>query len=501
MGPAQSGGALAGAFLLQSVVFLPVAMTRFADDDEGGYLLASRLVVDGRVPYADFLHTQMPLLPYVFGAWASVVGEGWQQARLLAAFVAIAIGMLLYVAIARTAGTRLALIGVVVYTFSSLAFGWFTTVKTHGLATLFLFAAYLVVSGRREAGLAAWLAGGVLAGLAVDTRLMVAAAIPAFLWSALRGSVISRTARFFPFVGGFLLGLLPTLVLFAIDHERFLFDNIGYHQHRSSAGLVGDFGQKVEVTLSLFGVGTTEGAIGARAYGPQYLLLFLCAVVATVGLRLVHGRTPLAGVVVVLMMIASLAPTPAYTQYFSVTIPFLILLVAQFAHDGLARLGTPQPALRHAAVIGGATALAVYCLLGLSDVVRYARVPGADDARLGRIEAVARTVDRVTTPNEKVLATWPGYLIGTHAGAIRGYENDFAHVIAADLTAADANRYHLRTSGELEELVRTGGVRVIVLKRWHLLPPVLDWERWIAASGRYRLRGSVGDARIYVRGP
>src|SRR2546427_1800992 len=55
--------------IFMAVVFVPMAFFRLADDDEGTYLLVSRLVMHGQIPFHDFFYPQMFLLPYVYGAW------------------------------------------------------------------------------------------------------------------------------------------------------------------------------------------------------------------------------------------------------------------------------------------------------------------------------------------------------------------------------------------------------------------------------------------------
>ena len=40
--------------------------------DEGWYLLAAQNVSRGMVPYRDFLYTQGPVLPFVYGAFGSM---------------------------------------------------------------------------------------------------------------------------------------------------------------------------------------------------------------------------------------------------------------------------------------------------------------------------------------------------------------------------------------------------------------------------------------------
>ena len=87
-------------------VFVPMALFRFVDADEGTYLLVSRLVVEGRVPYHDFFYPQMYFLPYVYGAWMKLVGYSWYAARLLSAVFCVALGLLVCRQVTRLAGSR-----------------------------------------------------------------------------------------------------------------------------------------------------------------------------------------------------------------------------------------------------------------------------------------------------------------------------------------------------------------------------------------------------------
>ena len=170
MTSARSALAAGGA---QALVFGPLVAFRFLDGDEGVYAYASRLALHGYVPYRDFFYEQMPLLPYVYGAWIGVFGESWYAARSLSALAATAIGALLYLHVERRAGWWPAVAATCLYALSGLVFGYFTIVKTFALASLFLFGAYVLVETRRPR----WLAAGALLGLAVDTRLVFAAVV------------------------------------------------------------------------------------------------------------------------------------------------------------------------------------------------------------------------------------------------------------------------------------------------------------------------------------
>ena len=69
--------------LLPALTLGPLAALRFVDVDEGSYAAAAKLALDGVVPYRDFAYAQTPLLPYVYGAWAEVLGEHWLVLRSL----------------------------------------------------------------------------------------------------------------------------------------------------------------------------------------------------------------------------------------------------------------------------------------------------------------------------------------------------------------------------------------------------------------------------------
>ena len=121
----------------QALVFGPLVAFRFLDGDEGVYAYASRLALHGHVPYRDFFYEQMPLLPYVYGAWIGVFGESWYAARSLSALAAAATGALLYLHVERRLGGWPALAAIGLYALSGLVFGYVTIVKTFALASLF----------------------------------------------------------------------------------------------------------------------------------------------------------------------------------------------------------------------------------------------------------------------------------------------------------------------------------------------------------------------------
>src|SRR5271169_5534396 len=99
---------LAPVFLALLCFFLYVSRHRFIDGDEGFYLLASRLVLAHKTPYLDFLYTQAPLLPYVYGMWIKFMGLTWVSARTLSALLSVALGLAVYGHVCQETGRALA---------------------------------------------------------------------------------------------------------------------------------------------------------------------------------------------------------------------------------------------------------------------------------------------------------------------------------------------------------------------------------------------------------
>src|SRR5437763_5965496 len=128
-----------------AALFVPIALLRQVDGDEGSYVLAAKLAAHGHLPYRDFIYPQMPLMPYVYGAWSLVAGESWYAARMLSALLAVGLAAVFYAYALRRFGRRLAVLGLALLVSSSLLFGWLTVVKTYALSTLALFVAFALL--------------------------------------------------------------------------------------------------------------------------------------------------------------------------------------------------------------------------------------------------------------------------------------------------------------------------------------------------------------------
>ncbi|MDP8247927.1 MAG: hypothetical protein P9M00_07300 [Candidatus Tritonobacter lacicola] len=70
-------------FVFAAVMGIAYVVRGRLSGDEGWYLHASKLVMDGKAPYSDFFFTQAPLLPYIFGPVLRLIGESYYAGRTL----------------------------------------------------------------------------------------------------------------------------------------------------------------------------------------------------------------------------------------------------------------------------------------------------------------------------------------------------------------------------------------------------------------------------------
>ncbi len=215
------------------------------NQDEGWYLYAAKQITEGRVLYRDFMFTQGPALPYVYGVLFPVIEQfGVAGGRLITALFGLAAAGCAAWLAARTVSSKawkaaalfaFILAGVNVYQ------SYFTViVKTYALCAFFLTAGFVALSytgGRRGATAAFW--GGFLLALAACTRLSAGIALPVaglwLIWNRKKVFPLSWIA--FGLGGGFILLLgLGTFFLLAPENTEFAL--FGYHAGRSPGSLV-----------------------------------------------------------------------------------------------------------------------------------------------------------------------------------------------------------------------------------------------------------------------
>jgi hypothetical protein len=380
-------------------------------------------------------------------------------------------------------------VAVLLYVSSTLVLYWMPVVKTYALSTLLLFGAFTLAERADPGARGRWLASGLLLGLAVDTRLLFAATVPVFLVHALSTEGRRRPGRRSPALaqlGGLVVGLMPSFVLFALDPSRFVFNNLSYHAVRSGAGPLGGWDRRLDVTVDLLSQF-------------QFASLLVAAVVAAMVTWRSRRSVPLALTLAGILLLASLSPDPPFEQYFVTAVPFLVAGALELGRAELGRAGARV--LAASAVVYVAAALVQLPREIDRGYLGGEGEPVAETVRIAAVRDVSRALDAASAPGERVLSFWPGYLFGSHAASVSGFENDFSMqgAEAADLSEARARRYRMASPRRMEDLIVRRQVRLIVHGPLGYWTKRQDWQALIVRSG-YRPIATVGLTRVYRRG-
>ena len=167
---------------------LPVVFFGRLTADEGWYLLASVNVAEGHRPYRDFMFTQTPLLPYVYGVLLSMVGTSLAAARFVSMLFGLGGLLCAMAAIQRRASTFAAMLGGTILALDLAVVFDASVLKTQPLTLLLSGIAIWLASGPGR-----WfeIVGSVAAmTLAVLARLSMAPALACFyvFWIAAGGA-------------------------------------------------------------------------------------------------------------------------------------------------------------------------------------------------------------------------------------------------------------------------------------------------------------------------
>lgn len=294
------------------------------DIDEPFYVYISWILLRGRSLYTDFLYTQTPLLPYIFGAGYGLLPDTVLVARAISTSAAVA-GIFFSIATAwRIRGPLAGVLASTLLLSQIVMIRNLSLAKTYSLCFLFLAAAlYLLASPKNRTR--AYMLAGFLLSLAVLVRLSFGVVVIVFIGYLLvrergfnRSVLLAMIAGLVP-AGIF---LLPPLLA---DSGNFLYQVLEYHMDQGpGGGLKGilldrwafmerisrDFG----VILGLFAaacVGVIVQAWRKRKEGAEQDLFLLCVTACVLGLFAAH-----------------FVPSSSVSEYMVVLLPTATVVVA-----------------------------------------------------------------------------------------------------------------------------------------------------------------------------
>lgn len=366
---------ITGAYIL----ILQRGMTSGYNHDENQFIASAYLFTTRRLlPYVDYPYFHTPNLVFVYAVLFRYTAFKLLIARYFSVLCATALTAGLFwwtFALFRkhTASIR----GLMAFSAALLLLADPLFAYTAGRAwnhdastLLSVLAVFSLLHAYRSGNRRIWLfVSGALLGLAIGTRSVWAASVPAFLlfiWLNRGGK--SRDQMFGEIAGlglGGLLSMAPSLGLALLAPEQFWFGNVGYARlntlYRAQTGFSESMslGTKWAYFLDLPEIGFWLLLI------PTVYFVFLLPALRYLQTKKAHPELVFLAVLLLLTMAGALLPTPSFRQYFYALVPLSIIgimrQVAEVAH--------PESNADHP---GWATGLVLVvtvfaCLRGLGD--------------------------------------------------------------------------------------------------------------------------------------
>jgi 4-amino-4-deoxy-L-arabinose transferase-like glycosyltransferase len=296
-----------------------------------------------RLPYLDFPYFHMPNLVFIYAVLFRFSDFLLLSARVFSTLCAWLMLMLMYLNVLHLfrehkPGTRLLFAaGSVLLVLLSPLFAY-TSGKAwnHDLPVLLILAAFfLFFEAVKRGNQRGWFfASGLLVGLAIGTRLSYATTVFPFLilfWMIpQRGKSAEQVKLALFFLLGLAASLLPSLVLFILAPRQFIFGNFGYAAYNTFYRQQQGFSEGELSSTAMSLAGKLKFLVQQVLFKPEMALLVLVFIIF---LWFIHRiwKSPLrlqfalAGLLLPFLILGSLAPTPAWYQYFYPLVPFLVL--------------------------------------------------------------------------------------------------------------------------------------------------------------------------------
>jgi len=484
------------------VILVGYGHIRTIDGDEGYYTTAARLVAEGNVPYRDFFYMQAPLLPYVYSLPTLLTGHSLMALRMLSVVCGVLTVILwaifLWKEYSRT--PSVAIVALIVLVLNPYLISWGVTVKTYALSNLLITCFFISLYFAIRSGKSIWyLCAGLSLGFCVSIRLLYAPIIGlVVLWIIIESiktrhdfSKYSHVAMLF---AGIILSLLPAIIIYLICPKAFVFNNIGYHNLRSS--------RPSNLYNVIFAVYFLMDTV---VYSP-YLLL-QCSLAFTGAYTIFKANKDIfiakqnityvkliLGITIVFIL-SSMIPVPLYKQYFTAPhAPFLLPIVA------VGLLTISKKSSRFMFVI---CLFAV--LLSMLQVFREVREHSQKKVwYLSSYHEVSKYVEQNTTANDIVLSFWPGYVYESSRQYFPGLENHFALRVSSKISALERDSYHIPCKDKIFAAILDKSPKIVITGAW-----MKDFYRNLKDSEKkhfqeileanYNLAKKVGGVKIYRR--
>jgi 4-amino-4-deoxy-L-arabinose transferase-like glycosyltransferase len=482
------------AFLLilifQIILLLIFVFFRLIDFDEGSYLSSAYLVRGGKLPYVDFFFPQMPYLPYVYALVSPYGLSSLYYGRLISLAFGIFLSILIFwFALRLFKDEKLSLSLFFLYGFNGLVLSWHAVVKTLVFSDLFGFISFvffaLYLSSKEKKLNLFW--AGFFIGLAFNFRLTF------FLILAIEGITIfalppyeslkKRIVDVILLVSASILASPLAIYLFFKNPSAFVFGNFGFHQAWGLEVIKMTFFQKL-YTFSKF------------VFNPQNLFLLILATVSMIWLvkKLTKKMEPTSEDKIIIfalsislvMIVTGFLQEPTEFQYYEQSLPYLLFSSVPVLSKLTSKWKDEKLVWR------GSTVLYLLSAIPFIVVFIFAIRPKDIPFRIDKTREVVEVVKQNSSPGEKILSGWPGYVIFAQRESVPGMET-FGWAIVHLLSKEEVENFRLLDRKSISEMILAQKVNMIIADKWFLC----DFEELIEPN--YHLVGVFEFARVYIR--
>lgn len=215
--------------------------------DEGKYLYAGRLVVEGKLLYRDSFFHHFPLMPYVYGVILRLFADGIYGARVISVTFSLAAFLLMLAVAKRVSGPLGALAYAFFLSFNFYGIAQLTRAKTYPLPAFLIAAALFTLFCWKGPKLLRYGVAMGLGALAAAARLsMLPFLVVTFLSLLIMEWEDPRLRRQLPFLFALSLLLLFSYA-FLVPAKLFFYDTLLWNiSHVKKVGLLGYMGWQLD---------------------------------------------------------------------------------------------------------------------------------------------------------------------------------------------------------------------------------------------------------------
>ncbi|CAN5401092.1 hypothetical protein BH09PLA1_BH09PLA1_33820 [soil metagenome] len=333
-----------GVAVALAVLLACIALSRTLDHDEHQFVAGAALLArGGLMPYRDFAFFHTPYLLYIDATLFQFSPYLLLSARLFCAACTLAAVLCIYriaCELWRDSSSRVPLAALVLLITNPLFLATVGRARNHDPAVLMLFLAFLAarkpLAGKQS--LLHALLAGVCAGLAAGIRITFVPALLAIVVSVFIFSQCDRRSRItacLAAVAGIILALAPCALIALIAPRQFWFGNFVYpFLNLRWRGLDGIFAFSTMLSKARFVIGEmllkAPGSLAVVVLFGAALVQFLHS---SGRQKPYHNEILSLSMLVAMLAVGALLPTPSFQPYFYALIPFMIL-AALYAAGG-----------------------------------------------------------------------------------------------------------------------------------------------------------------------